>query len=140
IPDHRGTEEALAASGLPYTALRNSLYSDLLPASVPRALASGVHASNSGEGGTSYVSRADLAAATAALLADPSLPGPVLELSWPPTSPQSRSDCAGWGPWWRCRSRGGGAQSQPPRPTPPTAAQRSRLVCSSQRPRGPLLR
>jgi len=83
IPEHRGTEAALAASGLPYTALRNSMYTDLLSASVPQALASGVHASNTGAGGTSYITRADLAAATAAILADPAIPGRVLELTGP---------------------------------------------------------
>lgn len=83
VPEHRGTEEALAASGLPYTALRNNIYTEMLLPSLPQILASGVHAANSGAGGTSYVTRADLAAATAAILADPADPGRVLELTGP---------------------------------------------------------
>jgi NAD(P)H dehydrogenase (quinone) len=83
IPEHRGTEEALAASGLPYTALRNNIYAHLALPSVAQVLASGVYASNSGDGGTSYVTREDLAAATAAILADPADPGRVLELTGP---------------------------------------------------------
>lgn len=81
VPDHRGTEEALMASGLPHTALRNSIYTDMLLFSLPAAIAAGVLATNGGAGGTSYIPRADLAAATAAILADPGTPGSVLELT-----------------------------------------------------------
>lgn len=83
MPDHRATEEALAASGLPYTALRNNIYTEMLLRSVPQAVARGVYAANSGDGGTSYVTRDDLAAATAAILADPAGPGRVLDLTGP---------------------------------------------------------
>lgn len=83
MPDHRATEEALAASGLRYTALRNNIYSEMLLRSVPQAVARGVYAANSGDGGTSYVTRDDLAAATAAILADPADPGRVLDLTGP---------------------------------------------------------
>ena len=48
IPEHRGTEEALAASGVPYTALRNNIYTETLLLAVPQIVASGVHAANSG--------------------------------------------------------------------------------------------
>jgi NAD(P)H dehydrogenase (quinone) len=83
IPEHRGTEEALAASGLRYTALRNNVYTEMLLMSVPQIVARGVYAANSGAGGISYVTRDDLAVATAAILADPSDPGRVLELTGP---------------------------------------------------------
>ena len=83
IPEHRGTEEMLSASGLRYTALRNNIYTDMLLFSVPQAVASGVHADNGGDGGISYVTRDDLAAATATILTDPADPGRILELTGP---------------------------------------------------------
>lgn len=70
-PDHLGTEEAIKASGLAYTILRNSWYMENLFMSLPSALQSGTWYTSAGDGRTSYVTRADLAAATAAaLLAD----------------------------------------------------------------------
>jgi NAD(P)H dehydrogenase (quinone) len=69
-PSHRATEDALRASGLGWTFLRNSIYADMLLRSAPAALATGKLVSNEGEGRTSYVSRADCAAAAAAVLAD----------------------------------------------------------------------
>ncbi|KQS72691.1 NAD(P)-dependent oxidoreductase [Rhizobium sp. Leaf371] len=67
-PDHLGTEEAIKATGLPYTILRNSWYMENLFLSVPTALQSGTWYTSAGDGKTSYVARADLAAATAAAL------------------------------------------------------------------------
>jgi NAD(P)H dehydrogenase (quinone) len=67
-PDHAGTEEAIKASGLPYTILRNSWYMENLFMSLPHALQGGVWYTSAGNGRTSYISRTDLAAATAALL------------------------------------------------------------------------
>ena len=75
------TEDALTASGLPFTALRNSLYTDFLLAAAQQAIATGVYASNGGNGGASYVTREDLAIATAAVLADPAAPSGVLDLT-----------------------------------------------------------
>jgi NAD(P)H dehydrogenase (quinone) len=83
VPDHRATEEALAASGLPWTALRNGIYTETLLLAVRPAVAAGVYASNGGDGAISYVTRADLAAATAAILAQPADPGRVLDLTGP---------------------------------------------------------
>jgi NAD(P)H dehydrogenase (quinone) len=69
--DHLRTEEALAASGLGYTALRNNLYTDLLLMSLPAAIASGQLFAAAGDGGAAYVTREDCArAAAAALRAD----------------------------------------------------------------------
>lgn len=67
-PDHLGTEEAIKASGLAYTILRNSWYMENLFMSLPSALQSGTWYTSAGDGRTSYVARADLAAATAAAL------------------------------------------------------------------------
>jgi NAD(P)H dehydrogenase (quinone) len=82
-PDHRATEEALAASGLPWTALRYGIYTETLLLAVRPAVAAGVYASNGGDGAISYVPRSDLAAVTAAVLAHPADPGRVLELTGP---------------------------------------------------------
>jgi len=69
--DHYGTEQALIASGLGYTFLRNNLYADLLIQTVSRAIASGQLFAAADEGKTGYVTREDCArAAAAALSAD----------------------------------------------------------------------
>lgn len=70
-PDHYGTEQALEASGLGYTALRNNLYMELLLRSLPRAIATGQLIAAAGDGKAAYVTREDCArAAAAALRAD----------------------------------------------------------------------
>jgi NAD(P)H dehydrogenase (quinone) len=67
-PEHRGTEEALLASGLEWTMLRNGIYADLTAQGLIQSIAAGQHVYNSGDGKTSYVARADCAAAAAAIL------------------------------------------------------------------------
>lgn len=67
--DHRETEEALAASGVSYTFLRNALYSEYRIPEAQAAATSGVFHHNQGDGVTAYVSREDCAAAAAAVLA-----------------------------------------------------------------------
>jgi NAD(P)H dehydrogenase (quinone) len=76
--DHRGTEEAIAASGMTRTILRNSWYMENLLLSLPSALAAGKWYTASGKrkwyaktekGKLSNVSRDDLASAAAAVLA-----------------------------------------------------------------------
>jgi NAD(P)H dehydrogenase (quinone) len=70
-PSHRGTEEALQASGMRWTSLRNALYAEFQIPDFQGAIATGKLVTNQGEGRTSYVSRADCAAAAAgALLAE----------------------------------------------------------------------
>jgi NAD(P)H dehydrogenase (quinone) len=66
--DHRETEEALVASGLAWTFLRNGIYAESLLNGVGAVLATGTLVTNAGEGLTAYVSRADCAAAAAAVL------------------------------------------------------------------------
>ena len=67
--DHYGTEQALAASSMGYTALRNNIYIDLQPDMLKWAVLSGRLANASGDGRIAYVTREDCArAATAALL------------------------------------------------------------------------
>jgi NAD(P)H dehydrogenase (quinone) len=66
--DHRETEEALLASGLDWTFVRNGIYAEMLMFEAPAALATGKLLTNDGDGRTAYVSRADCAAAAAAVL------------------------------------------------------------------------
>ena len=68
-PDHRGTEEALAASPLSWTALRMYWYTDFLPTKLAPAVASGQLFSAAGDGGAAYITREDCARAAAAALA-----------------------------------------------------------------------
>ena len=69
--DHHGTEEAVSASGIPYTILRNTWYAENLLDSLPNALASGQWYTSAGTGRTGYVSREDCARAAAGALLTP---------------------------------------------------------------------
>ncbi|MHB9859803.1 SDR family oxidoreductase [Streptomyces sp. YIM S03343] len=66
--DHRGTEEALLASGLPYTLLRNGWYHENYTENLAPVLAHDAVVSAAGEGRVSSASRADYAAAAVAVL------------------------------------------------------------------------
>jgi NAD(P)H dehydrogenase (quinone) len=66
--DHRETEEAVRASGLAWTFLRNAIYAESLLQGASAAIASGQLITNAGEGRTAHVARADCAAAAAAVL------------------------------------------------------------------------
>lgn len=69
--DHYATEQAIKATGIDYTILRNSWYMENLLGSLPPALKSGQWFSSSGEGRISRVTRDDTArAAAGALMAD----------------------------------------------------------------------
>jgi len=70
-PDHLGTEQAIAASGLSFTVLRNSWYQENLLGALPGVIKSGQWFSAAGDGRPSHVSREDCAAAAAAALAAP---------------------------------------------------------------------
>jgi len=67
-PEHFGTEEAIKASGIPYTILRMNWYTENLLGSLPGALASGKWYSSAAGGRTGYVSRIDCARAAAGAL------------------------------------------------------------------------
>ncbi|MDR6102614.1 NAD(P)H dehydrogenase (quinone) [Agrobacterium larrymoorei] len=68
-PDHLGTEEAVKASGLPYTIIRNAWYLDNYLHGMPHNLASGQWFTATGNGKVSNISRDDCARAAAAALA-----------------------------------------------------------------------
>lgn len=72
INDHFWTEQAIAASGLDFTILRNHLYAEVSLMGVEHALESGQMFNATNGGGRSYVTRADTArtAAGALLSAD----------------------------------------------------------------------
>ena len=64
-PDHLGTEEAIKATGIPYTILRDGWYAENLFLSLPHALQTGSWYTSSGEGRIAHITRADTAAAIA---------------------------------------------------------------------------
>jgi NAD(P)H dehydrogenase (quinone) len=67
-PDHRGTEEALAASKLGWTALRENIYAEMLLMSVSQALQTGTLVNAIGNGKAAYITREDVARAAVAAL------------------------------------------------------------------------
>ncbi|HEV7307595.1 NmrA family NAD(P)-binding protein [Ensifer sp.] len=68
-PDHLGTENAIKATGIPYTILRNGWYMENLFMALPHALETGHWYSASGQGRLAHIARADAAKAAAAALA-----------------------------------------------------------------------
>ncbi|MBZ9743295.1 MULTISPECIES: SDR family oxidoreductase [unclassified Mesorhizobium] len=68
-PDHYDTEQAIKASGIPYTIFRNGWYDENLFMAMPQILASGHWYTSAGDGAISYGARDDYAAAIAAGLA-----------------------------------------------------------------------
>lgn len=68
-PDHLGTEQAIKATGLPYTIFRNCWYFENLFMSLPQALKSGQWYTSAGQGRTANIARGDIAAAIAAGIA-----------------------------------------------------------------------
>ncbi|MBF4461009.1 MULTISPECIES: NmrA family NAD(P)-binding protein [unclassified Rathayibacter] len=80
-PDHKATEEAIAAAGVPATILRNGWYNENYAQTVAELAATGTTLSSAGEGRVSSAARADYAEAAAIALADASLVGTVHELS-----------------------------------------------------------
>ncbi len=82
-PDHLGTEQALEASGLQWTILRDSWYMDNLYMTLPSVLATGQWYTSSGEGRIANVSREDCARAAAAVLAGAGESGKRYNLTGP---------------------------------------------------------
>lgn len=79
-PEHKATERLLADSGLPYALLRHSWYVENYTAQIPTYLEAGVIAGAAGEGRISGATRADSAAADAAVIAGEGHEGAVYEL------------------------------------------------------------
>ena len=89
-PEHKATEEVLAASGLPYTVLRNSWYTENYTDQLPQYLASGTILGATGGSKISAATRADYAVAAAAALAREEDGDAVYELG------SSRSPSTSW--------------------------------------------
>jgi NAD(P)H dehydrogenase (quinone) len=82
-PSHYATEQALVASGLEWTVLRNSLYADYQVAEAKRAAETGSLVHNRGAGRVAYVARADCAAAAAAVLLHGGHAGATYDITGP---------------------------------------------------------
>lgn len=80
-PEHKATEELIAASGLPSTILRNGWYSENYLPSIEQARQTGSLLTSAGEGRIASASRKDFAEAAAIVLTDSSTSGRVYELS-----------------------------------------------------------
>ncbi|UGV24335.1 SDR family oxidoreductase [Rhodopseudomonas boonkerdii] len=78
--EHLPTEELIRASGVPFVLLRNGWYTENYTASIPAALAHNALISSAGDGRIASASRADYAAAAAAVLAEEGHAGKVYEL------------------------------------------------------------
>jgi NAD(P)H dehydrogenase (quinone) len=78
--EHQATEAALRASGVSYVLLRNSWYIENYTAQLPAILERGSLAGSAGDGRVSAATRADYAAAAAAVLAGDGHDGRVYEL------------------------------------------------------------
>ncbi|MET0853492.1 MAG: NmrA family NAD(P)-binding protein [Microterricola sp.] len=80
-PEHKATEELIAASGIPSTILRNGWYTENYLGALSQAAASGEVVASVGDGRVASASRADYADAAAVVLVDASHSGAVYELS-----------------------------------------------------------
>ncbi|WP_243346819.1 SDR family oxidoreductase [Parabacteroides sp. FAFU027] len=79
--EHLATEEALKASGIPYTLLRNGWYTENYTGSVQGAIAGGAFIGSAGEGKIASSARADYAEAAAVVLTSEGHQGKVYELA-----------------------------------------------------------
>ena len=79
--EHRDTEAALAASGVPFVLLRNGWYTEVFTWRLPPVLQHGVLLGAAGDGRTSSAARADYAQAAATVLAGGDHAGRIYELA-----------------------------------------------------------
>jgi NAD(P)H dehydrogenase (quinone) len=80
-PEHKATEEYLAASGLTYTVLRNNWYTENYATAVRKARKTGALVAAAGDGRVASAERADYAQAAAAVLTGEGHEGKVYELT-----------------------------------------------------------
>jgi NAD(P)H dehydrogenase (quinone) len=81
--DHQQTEELLKASGVAWTMLRNSIYMDGLISQAARMVADGTATIPPNEYKIGYISRADCAAAAAAVLTTPGHENKAYDITGP---------------------------------------------------------
>ncbi len=79
-PEHKATEELIAAAGLPAVILRNNWYTENYAADLARAAETGVLAAGAGEGRVASASRKDFAEAAAVVALEDGHIGQVYEL------------------------------------------------------------
>jgi NAD(P)H dehydrogenase (quinone) len=79
--EHKGTEELIRASGVPYTILRNNWYSENYGQTVAQAAQTGTVVGSAGDGRVASASRADYAEGAAVVLATAGHDNSVYELS-----------------------------------------------------------
>jgi len=80
-PEHRETEQALKASGLAWTILRNGWYTENYAGSIPGALAGGAFIGSAGDGRIASAARLDFADAAVAVLTSAGHDGKTYELA-----------------------------------------------------------
>lgn len=80
-PEHKATEEAVIASGLTYTLLRNGWYTENYAAALEQARQTGKVVASAGNGRVASASRSDYAAAAATVLSTDGHDNAVYELS-----------------------------------------------------------
>ncbi|MDE2250069.1 MAG: SDR family oxidoreductase [Gammaproteobacteria bacterium] len=80
-PEHRESEQALRASGVPYTILRNGWYTENYAGSIPGAVAGEAFLGAAGEGRISSAARRDFADAAVAALISAGHEGKTYELA-----------------------------------------------------------
>lgn len=79
-PEHKATEELVRAGGLPYTLLRNNWYTENYAPTLRQARETGTVVGSAGDGRVASATRADYAAATAAVLTTDGHAGATYEL------------------------------------------------------------
>lgn len=82
-PDHHGTEQALAASTLDWSVLRNNVYTESLLGALPRAVATGQLVAAAGDGRAASITREDCARVAAAALASTGTGRSTLDITGP---------------------------------------------------------
>jgi len=83
LNSHFWTEQALAASPMGWTVLRNNIYPEIILLGLANALKGGTLYTATGKGGRNYVTREDCAATAAAALASDENGRRILEVSGP---------------------------------------------------------
>jgi NAD(P)H dehydrogenase (quinone) len=83
IREHAATEDAIQASGLPYTFLRNSFYAEVLLRNGPQAIATGELRAAAADGAVGWVVREDCARSAAVVLSTPGHEGAVYDITGP---------------------------------------------------------
>jgi NAD(P)H dehydrogenase (quinone) len=81
--DHWATEQALAKSGMGWTFLRNSLYTEFLLQVIPQAVARGQLVAAAAEGGAAFVTREDCARVAAVTLGSNDSTNRTLDVTGP---------------------------------------------------------